>query len=142
MLKRKLYNQTIMPLFTTKFVVFVVVGALAFMTTLDPAESFRMPPLPSADITSRRHQDLTNLRQSNGLCLFESKQITPVSKASTKTSFKLPADLTQENFYGVEFFPKLIGWMTVVGYTLAVWCTIGIALIGLSFPTHLYIIPR
>jgi len=127
----------VMPLFTTKFVVFVVVGALAFMMTLDPAESFRMPPLPS-------DQDLTrfNLRQSNGLCLFESKQITPVSKASTKTSFKLPADLTQENFYGVEFFPKLIGWMTVVGYTLAVWCTIGIALIGFSFPTHLYIIPR
>ena len=42
----------------------------------------------------------------------------------------------------IAWLPKMIGGLSLLGFTLAIWCTIAIAWLGLTFPTHLYIVPR
>lgn len=101
---------------------------------------------------NHNHPDSNHIRRTR---LLTRKRFDTVSHNHVRLSLLVPpaaehhhlanergADATAVTTDEILWFPKIMGGLSLLGFTLAIWCTIGIAWLGLTFPTHLHIAPR
>jgi len=142
----------------------VVVGALCALAVVVLAPGVGSFPLPhdgGTGIPERtRRRDLVRVDERNFRLYdkyqpFEEHRVAGSADATpTIAAFKLPQRMDPSSLSSAavskaeddddltSWLPRLVGGLTLIWYTLVVWCTIGIALLGLTFPSHLYIVPR